>query len=363
MSFFNRASNPENFFDVTEAKLLRQPEPEYFFGRMFLDAVNASLGIPSAFGLDGRQAVSNGAAYVNLDSDRLKVAMGMPASMFAVNVDFTAKPGQTVRVNRPKYTDTIYTLASRQVTSGQVISTTPVNVGEEQVNLTLYRYGGPYDTLNSRVAPFAIESFDANMGVHKANEIIGNNLARDYHKFLDQVQSFLGEVADALYPENMTADNDGTVAGQFPMTLELLNRAEQIQNERFLPRLPDGKRIAVLSSYQIKQLFHDPETLQQSTFHPEFNLLYGAIGYTRSVGGYHIFQCDTIQKPLNSSSVPVHHGMVIAPDGFYMGGMGRKPRVAASTDDNYGEQAKVLWLADLAFGVADKRFAFTLRTC
>lgn len=361
MSFFNRASNPENFFDITEAKLLRQPEPDYLFARLYLDAINASLGIPSGFGLDGRQTPTAGAPYMNLDSDRLKLAGNLPSELFAVNVDFNAKPGQTVRINRPKYIDTTYSLAARQITPGQVISTTPVNVGEEQVNLTLYRYGGPYDQANSRVAPYGIDSFDANMGVHKAVDIVGNNLARDHHKFLDQVQSTLVEVADALYPEYMLQDNDATAAGMFPFTLELLSRAHQKMNERFLPRLADGKRICVLSSKQRKELMHDPEVKQQSAFNQEFNLLYGSIGYAGTVGMFHLFECDTIQQPLNGSSVPVHHGMVIAP-GFWMGGMGRKSKVVASTDDNFGEQAKVIWLADLAFGIADKRFAFSLRS-
>lgn len=361
MSYFNRASNPENFFDITEAKLLRQPEPEYLFARLFLDAIAASLDVPGNFGLDGRQPPTAGAGYANLDSDRLKLAANLPSDLFGVDVNFTAKPGQTVRINRPKYIDTTYSLAARQVTAGQPITTIPINVQEEQANLTLYRYAGPYDQTNSRVAPYAVESFDANMGVHKAVDIVGNNLARDYHKFLDQVQSTLCEVADALYPDMMTTDNDATAVGMFPFTFELLSRTDQKMNERFLPRMADGKRVLIASSKQIKDLFHDPEVKQQSTFHPEFNLLYGAIGYVGTVGMFHLFKCDTIQSPLNSSSVPVQHAVAIAP-GFFMGGMGRRPKVASSTDDNYGEQAKVIWLADLAFGVADKRFAYTLRS-
>jgi hypothetical protein len=42
--------------------------------------------------------------------------------------------------------------------------------------------------------------------------------------------------------------------------------------------------------------------------------------------------------------------------------MGRKPRVANSTDDNYGETVKVLWLADLAFGITDSRFFRSVRS-
>ncbi len=45
-----------------------------------------------------------------------------------------------------------------------------------------------------------------------------------------------------------------------------------------------------------------------------------------------------------------------------MGGMGRPPRVASSTEDNYGETAKVIWLADLAFGITDSRFFRSVRS-
>ena len=42
----------------------------------------------------------------------------------------------------------------------------------------------------------------------------------------------------------------------------------------------------------------------------------------------------------------------IAP-GAFLGGTGKAPRVAAASDDNYGETAKVIWLAYLALGLAD----------
>ena len=45
-----------------------------------------------------------------------------------------------------------------------------------------------------------------------------------------------------------------------------------------------------------------------------------------------------------------------------MGGMGRKPRVASSKDDNYGETGKCVWIADLAFGVANSSFVYSFRS-
>ncbi len=39
-----------------------------------------------------------------------------------------------------------------------------------------------------------------------------------------------------------------------------------------------------------------------------------------------------------------------------LSGTGKLPRVAPASDDNYGETAKVIWLAYLALGLADNRF-------
>lgn len=355
----SRISLPENFYDVTSAKLLCQPEPQYPFAQLFLAAIAASLPVPAGIGLAGREAPSAGAAYASLDPDRLKLAEGLPSALFALGVDFGKQPGETVRINRPAFANTTYTKAARKVSSGQTISTTPITIGSEQTSLTLEKFAGPYDTANSRVAPFAIESFDANMGVHSAPSIVGTHLARDYHRFLDAVHVTLGDEGAALYPDGMTADNDATTAGSFPMTLEQVSRTEEDMDAANLPTLPDGSRLLVLSPKQAKQLKHDPEYLAQAEFHKEFNLLFG--NYVGSVGKFHIFKSSTLSKPVNGSGVEVHRGIALAP-GYFMGGMGRKPRVAAATDDNYGEQAKVIWLADLAFGITDERFARSVRS-
>lgn len=351
-----RFSLPENFYDVTSAKLLAQPEPQYLFASLFLSAVGASLPIPSGMGLDGRQVPSAGASYPSAEADRLKLAEALPASLFALGIDFSKTPGNTVRINRPSFADSTYTADSRRITSGATISTTAIGIGSEQTHLTLERYAGPY---SSGVKPYAIESFDANMGVHSIPSMVGTHLARDFHKFLDAVHVTLGDLGSALYPEGMAADNDATTAGSFPMTLELVSRVEQEMDEDSLPTLPDGCRVLVLSPYQWKQLKHDPEYEAQAEFHKGFNLLFP--NYVGSVGKFHIFKSTTLSRPTNSSSVAVHRAIAMAPGGF-MGGMGRPPRVASSTDDNYAETAKVIWLADLAFGVADSRFFYSVRS-
>lgn len=355
----SRITLPENFYDVTSAKLLAQPEPQYPLASLFLSAIGASLPVPSGMGLDGRQVPSAGASYPNVNADRLALAQALPGSLFALGIDFAKTPGNTVRINRPAFADTTYTQASRKVAAGASISTSPIEIGAEQTHLVLERYAGPYDNTNSRIAPFAIEAFDANMGVHSAPSMVGMHLARDFHKFLDAVHVVLGNSGTSVYPEGMTADNDATTDGSFPMTVEQLSRTEQSMDEASLPRLPDGKRVLMLTAKQWKQLKHDPEYEANAHEHPEFNILFSS--YKSTVGGFHVFISETLTKANNSSSVAVHKGIALAP-GAFMGGMGRPPRVASSTEDNYGETAKVIWLADLAFGITDSRFFRSVRS-
>lgn len=358
MSSIQRATLPENFYDKTSAQLIAQPEPQYLLANWFLSAMALSLPIPSALGLDGRAIGGVGSAYSSADRDRLKLAEALPSELMAVKVDFSAATGGTIRINRPKFSDTTYTEASRKIVSGQTISTSAINVGSEQTNLTLFTYAGPYDSTNSRVAPYGVQAFDANMGIHKLSSIVGTHMARDFHKFLETQYVTLGDLGTSVYPDSMTADDDATSAGSFPMTLEQVSRTEQSMDEAHLPTLGDGSRVLLLSPQQWKQLKHDPEYESQAEFHKEFNLLFP--NYVGSVSKFHIFKSTTLSKPTNSSTVAVHRGIAIAP-GAFMGGMGRPVRVASSTDDNYGETAKVIWIGDLAFGVADNRFLRSVR--
>lgn len=353
----SRISLPENFYDKTSDQLLTQPEPQYPLADLFLSAVASSLPMPGGIGLDGRQVPSTGASYSSAERDRLMLAQALPSALFALGIDFAKAPGNTVRINRPAFTNSTYTAASRRLATGQSISTTALTLGSEQTHLVLERYAGPYGA--TAVQPLAIEAFDANMGVHSAPSIVGTQLKRDFHRFLDAVHVTLGDSGTSIYPDGMSADNDATAADSYPMTLEQVSRTEESMDDANLPTLPDGCRLLMLSPKQWKQLKHDPEYEAQAEFHKEFNLLFP--NYVGSVGKFHVFKSTTLSRPNNSSSVPVHRGIAMAP-GCFMGGMGRKPRVASSTDDNYGETGKVVWIADLAFGIADSRFFRSVRS-
>jgi hypothetical protein len=342
---------PEEFFDITSSMLLVQPEPQYLYALLYLSAIGASLPNPVAIGLPGRQVSGVGADYSSAERDRQILSNPLTTDVFAVKADFNAAPGSTLRINRPVFANTTYTEASRRIATGTSISTVPVSVSSEQTNLTLYRFGGPYDNANNRVAPYAISAFDANMGIHNAAKLFGTHLKRDCHKFVDSVVTTLLDLGSTtVFPEGMTAANDATATGSFPFTYEQLSRCEQEADQANLPTFPDGYRVAVLTPTQVKQLKDDPQYTRYAEKHEQYNALFPQ--YVRSVGKTHIFKSTTLTISNNASSVPIHYGHYIAP-GALMGGMGRQLRVAPNTDDNYGEDVKVIWIGDLAFGVAN----------
>lgn len=118
-------------------------------------ALNADLNANAGLALAGRPAIGDsGVDYASLED--MKTALE-PDPIYkeavAVVSELGKAPGHTVRINRPAFANTTYTLASREVSSGTSISTTPIDVTSEQVSVTLKRIAGPYDSTNSRVAP------------------------------------------------------------------------------------------------------------------------------------------------------------------------------------------------------------------
>lgn len=360
MGVFSRTQVPENFYDITSDMLLAQPEPQYLYAQMFLGALRTSLPTPTELGLPGRTVGGVGAPYSSEDRDRLILANPMMSSVIAATVDFNGLPGHTVRINRPTFANSTYTVASRRVTAGTTITTTPITVASQQTNLTLEQYFGPYDQANSRPAPYGISRMDTKVGVHNSAQIHGTHLKRDFHRFIDSVQTTLLDLASsAVYPEGMSAANDATSAGQFPFTFEQLTRVEQTMDDANLPTFPDGYRALVLTPTQAQQLANDPDYTDSAKEFPEYNVLFP--GYVGSVKRFHVFKNTTLNVTANSSSVNIHYGHAIAP-GALLAGMGEAPAIVPSTNDNFGLTVLVGWVAALAFGLANNTFVVSVRS-
>jgi hypothetical protein len=357
----DRTTLPSEFYDLTEAQLLVQPEPQYFYCQLFKAALGIELGVAGVMAGHWRDVPAGGGAdYGSAERDRLLLSSPLPSALFQVKYNFRGGPGHTVKFNRPQFANTTYTAASRQVKTNQTISTTPIEVGGEQNTLTIKRFAGPYDATNSRVAPLAFDAFDAAMGVHELYRIGGVQLKRDFDRFIDTYMvAQADEASTAVYPEGMTAVNDPTAAGQFPLTYEQMSRAAKEMDEANLPTLPDGKRCFVVTPTGKKQLKDDPQFARYVEFHAEKNPLMGS-SWFGSCPEFHCFVSTTLAVTNNSSSVPIHYGHAIAP-GAFMAGMGRPPQVRTASEDNYGESPRVIWLADLCAAPADVRFIKSIR--
>lgn len=84
----DRATLPAEFYDRTTAKILKQPEPQYFFA-MLANAADARTQFDAAgisMGLPGREIASAGLPYVT-ELDRLMLAAVDSASEAMVVVE------------------------------------------------------------------------------------------------------------------------------------------------------------------------------------------------------------------------------------------------------------------------------------
>ena len=355
-----QAEMPSEFFDITSARLLTAPRPQYLYAGFWKSAQAVDLG--GAVDMGGRTLQDNGAPYSSADRDRLMLSNPLATSVVATPMNnMSGAPGSTMKFNRPVFSAASPTEATRRIPSGASITTTPITPEQEQNKITVYRYGGPYDVANSRVAPFPIESFDAQFGIHKQMSMVDTHLKDDFDKFIDNVQvALLDNAASVVYPTGaITADDDIVSSTGSEFDYAQLCRVERLADDSNRPVFDDGFRLAVLHPIQVEQLKNDTQYARYAAAHREYNSLFP--GYVGSVGKTHIFKSTTLTVNNHGSGVNVYRGHYLGPD-VLMGGLGRMPRVARSTDDNYGETNKLIWLADLAFGLADDRFVTSIRS-
>lgn len=352
----DRVQMPQEFYDRVNPQLLVQPEPQYFYATMLLRALAAELSVPDELGHIGREIGGTGADYNNDKGTLMLQGDGISEEIFAAKVDFEGEPGHTVRFNRPVFENTTYTEASRQIKTNTTISTTPIDVESEQSSITLKRFAGPYDQTNSRVAPFPLDALDAQLGIHKKSKIVGLHMKRDFHKFLDSVMVTLADTGTAKYPTGFSGVNDFTLDGQYPLNYGFISSLERQCDDANMPTLPNGNRILVVSPAGEEALKTDTNYQRLSEFHKEKNALFPGT-YFRTVGKFDCFKSTTLTHTTNTSSKVVYRGHVIAPGAFGIG-MGKPPKVAYSNDDNYGETAKLIWLAYLAFAMFNTNLVY-----
>jgi hypothetical protein len=355
---FERVNIPAEFYDRTSSMLLKKPEPQYLYATFIKRALDAQLTVPDDLGHPDRKLSGVGADYVQVGDDRLTLEQDMISeSVLGANIKMDGEPGHTVRVNRPLFTDSTYTLASRTIARDVTISTTPIPISSEQNSVTLVRLAGPYGT--SAVQPYSLDNLDTQVGVHKASKIAGLHLQRDYDKTLEGIMIGIFDTGTAIYPNGFTADNDFATSGAAPFSYDFISQIERKMDDASLPVLPDGKRLLVVPPAAGQGLKTDPQFTRLSEFHKEVNALFPGT-YFRSIGNFHIFKSATLSKPTNTSSIPVYRAHAIAPGAIGVG-MGKPPQTAYSNDDNYGITAKIIWMAFMGFKLFDSSFIYTAR--
>ncbi len=369
MAIINRASLPEEFYDITSASLLVQPEPQYLHATLYKLCMGAGMQLAMGGGaglpIGNRAIPSHGADYTSVDYDRLAFQNLDPTSSNAFTVvpeiEQGPKVGHTIRVNRPKFATGGFTEAARAITSGATISVTPIDLGSEQMAITVRRFGGPYDSVAGNVAPYALDRFDAAKSVHSLVQMIGKHMQRDFDHWLDTVVSSIIDLAsNTIWPTGFTTDDGSLVAGDMPLDVDTIFRAEETLLNLNIPRFSDGTYMGIFSPTQIRQLKNDSAYKDYAKFAiPEKNPLYTS--FIQKIGNVRVYQSTTLNSVANTHSVNVTRGQVFGP-GILASGVADLPRVMPSTDDNYGESAKLVWLAYMAFALADSRFGVSVRT-
>lgn len=361
----NQFTLPNNFFEKTSDRLLTAPRPQFVYAQGLLGALALSLDTGNLTGGWGgtdhtsSSAPVGGASFPSLEDQALKLYNGVVSQLFTTPLEqtFVGQPGTVVNFNRPKYDSTTYTWTSRNIGPTQTISTTPIRPLGEQTSMQLQLIGGPYDSINSCIAPYGIDRFSAQTGVHKITDIVGEYMKYDFHKTLDAGVTALADLGTSIYPvPGMTSVNDIGATNGGAFSVEMIARTGKTMDDANLPTFPDGNRLMVLPPIAFYHLSGDP-TFQQARYFPEMNVVYKS--YVATIRNFHLIQSTTLTSTTNTSNVTYWKGHAWAPGALGVGA-GERPRVAFSNSNNFGLSNLVMWQACLALALLDNRYCYSL---
>lgn len=368
-----QGSLPSEFTEIIAMRLLRQPEPQYLHARWWKTALRVAfdtammeLGITPA-----RALPSPGAPYVQPEADRLNYSDEIIAPEAIIVVPELGKgPGDVVKTNRPVYQDSTYSLASRTVPSGTVLSTTPIAVAGEQVPITLLRLAGPYSNEQGKVAPYGLDRFDIQRMIHAARGFVGLHMQRDFDKLLDTILVTLYDTLSVVFgPQGYVDEESPQVAGDYPMSHTLLTRIEETLKTNNVPRFPDGRYIGVITPRQEAQLKNDDAFIKMAKEFKETSPLYVGNLFAEWGESLRLYVSNTMPiYPANvalpngkTPKVPIYNAHFFGP-GVIGSGVGMMPQIFASTQDNYAQLALLIWLMFAGFTVFDARLGCRLQT-
>jgi hypothetical protein len=348
---------------------LPTPEPQYLYAQM------AMAGRMSLAALDARAptvqqwvSMQGGGNNVDPEADRLaRVADVMPGAVTAVDA-FGIGRGDTVKFQRPVYSTGGLTEADRQLTTGTTISTTGLDITNEEIPVVLKEFHGPYDASGSAVAPYEIWDFDAK---YRANKLslasqVTQRLVRDYTKWLDTVIRLRYEASGytTLSDPDASDVTDYVAGGGQLFSVEQVLRARKTLSDREWAPFPSGRYTCIVPTSFNLHMIEDVDYTQLSKNHDdERNLIFGYIGSIQDVD---LYECTTNRTWAAASTatgdaggtvptgVTIDEAIMFGPGAVgFATGLAPECRWADAT--NYGTVAKCIWYALHGFQTLDNR--------
>lgn len=379
MSVVSPAWLPSEFTEITSAIMLKAPVSQYLYARMvYMADAQAQLRVdPASFEwVNGRGVPANagGAPVPDLASMQLMLSDDVRGEVILVADELATQPGSVVKLNRPVFSGGGYTFAQRTIGSGQSMSTTPISLTGEQVPITINRYTGPFASGGSTPQPYGIDRFQAMQSVHSLAMRVGTHLINDRDHLVDAgVASLIDNPASGatLYPgdPNNTLSSDSAAFitnGDRTFDYETILRAVAFLQSQNIPTFADGMYRLIVNPAQSKQLLSDPVYRGEAKYivnppDPRNPLLDGWVTNIGRQVEVYMSNSNTIDTS-TVSGVTINHAVMFGPQ--IVGRVRDRDgvRIVLSSDDNYGETAKAMWLAYEGYAMLNQQFMVAIHS-
>ncbi len=350
----------QTFVSKLSRELTLEPDPAYVFARLAGGARAGAMGIPDMMGRAGLPAnlqAAMGAGLGTVDILNPKF-MQVAGSFCKVVWEPGTGPGKVILVDQPRYLGGTMTEASRALTEGTAIGSTPVAATLGQVSLTLKEFAGPHN--GTDVVPLGITDFLKRRAEHDLVEYCGLLLRRDRNAWLDRV------LCDKLLTTTNQTIGSGGAGGATTgtMTLDgnLLTDADLAVIKRKLmvrniPTFPTGMYGLVISPQHEENLRADSQFREIARYLAASpgNIL--CSGHIADYGGFHIVVSNNIPTVAVGSggSVTGYQALAFGP-GALGWAIGMDAEARRSKSDDFGREDRLIWISHEAFAVLDADF-------
>lgn len=364
MTILHHATLPQDFAAPANRIILAEPQPEYFWARIaFAAASRAELEMQGYdFGFAEHKIADGGAPY---PQELTSLMLGASPMAAAINtrIEIGKHVGDTIEVERPNYTGGGYTKAARAIGAHDTISTEGIPITDSKAKMTLERYVGPYKTGGSEPQPYVIDNFGSVTVRNSMAQKVGHHMRRDRMKFVNAVMMDHFSRGEIIYTNpNHTNINDYTTATSGLLDVDTCWRVEEEMRSDTdrgnIPPFSNGRYLMAATPTQTRQLKGDPHFGEYAAEERDANPLYQLIA---RIGLLDVVEVSQVKRQDNTSSIQIEYAVVLGP-GSVGHAIARHPGVANSDNTNYGEQARVVWIAYEAMETLDNRFQRRIAT-